>query len=620
MKTRIILFILGFLSLLTVDSIVAQDKDPVAVDDYYQIAALQEVELKVTENDYAYENHPFRIFTIIGNPAGDITFNDSVIHYSASMYFGGTDSLKYRIIDLENNLMSDFATVYIEVLNNGYDTLDINRIHCRLNSWGNHFWNNYGSYSFFEAPANSGIMSLWNQSFWIGGTDEAGQLHLAAERYRINGKDFFPGPVMDSTAYSYELDIEWNRVWKINFSDIRYHQQHWNDPGYEPVKGIAEWPGNGNTSMGQAAQLAPYCDHNADGIYNPLDGDCPLIKGDQAIYIIMNDHRDEHVESGGEKLGIEIHAMYYAYDRPADSALVYTVFADYKIINRSQQNYTDVYAAHYLDYDIGYAWDDYIGCDTSLHAAFAYNGSPTDGYGGAGSYGDHPGAQAFTYLNTELSGFTYFTNVIPNPAMNDPQHAHEYLNYMKGMWKDSTHFTYGGNGYQTGEPTKYAFSGDPVTGEGWTETSAENEPGDRRGVCSTGPFELNAGDTLQYEFALVFARDYQGDQLSSAARVRDYISDVRAFYENSVGINEMQTQPIEVEIYPNPFDRFIMISSEADQKNMQYLVVDILGEKIAQGKISSGKTLIDLSSLKNGLYFIRLTDGQRTMTKKIIKS
>ena len=70
---------------------------------------------------------------------------------------------------------------------------------------------------------------------------------------------------MDSVYYSTDYDIKWNRVWKLNQTEIDFHRLHWNDPDYVPIKNILEWPGNGDTTLGQAWELASYYDIDDDG-------------------------------------------------------------------------------------------------------------------------------------------------------------------------------------------------------------------------------------------------------------------------------------------------------------------------------------------------------------------
>jgi hypothetical protein len=292
-----------------------------------------------------------------------------------------------------------------------------------------------------------------------------------------------------------------------------------------PIKNIVEWPGNGDTTLGQTWELAPYFDVDDDGSYDALRGDFPLIKGDQAIFFIYNDHRGAHHNSGSEKMGIEVHALFYAFDHPDDSALFSTVFADYKVFNRSENFYSDIYTAGYLDYDLGFAFDDFIGCDSLLDAVYVYNGFEMDGSGVAGEYGLHPPAQGLTCLNFDMNGFINFQSYAASPT-SDPYSPAEYYNYMKNIWRDLTHLTYGGNGYGGEVETDFAFSGNPHTGEGWTEPGVGSEPGDRRGIFSSGPYSFNPGDMLEFEVALVFARDYLGNNLSSVGLMEERIAEL----------------------------------------------------------------------------------------------
>jgi len=95
---------------------------------------------------------------------------------------------------------------------------------------------------------------------------------------------------------------------------------------------------------------------------------------------------------------IEIHGMAYAFDLPSDSAFNNTIFLNYKIFNRSQRTYYNTYLGIFTDLDIGYAYDDYVGCDVYRSSYFGYNGRPVDGTGQVYAYGNHPPAQSVTVL------------------------------------------------------------------------------------------------------------------------------------------------------------------------------------------------------------------------------
>lgn len=612
MKKLFSLLMILFVSI----ALFADDKEPVAMNDYAQTVSLQTIAIPVLENDFAYDGHPFKIQIVFGSPNSTFTFNDSVVFYTPKYFFAGVDSLRYRIIDLQNSLMSPIAKIYIEVTNDGITHLDINQVNCKIISNGMQFFDGE-YYDGYEAPKGSGLYSIFSKTFWIGGFDQGGELHVAGERYKMTGEDYFQGPVSDTVNYTQDYNIQWHKVWKLTKEEIEYHRANWQQSGYEPVASIRQWPGNGDTQLGQAALLAPFYDWDGDGIYDPFKGDFPLIKGDQAIFLIYNDDR-VHSESSGKKLQLEIQAMYYAYDQPDDSALALTIFGSYNIINRSQDDYSNVYAGFFLDFDIGYSWDDYIACDTLLHSAFAFNGSPIDGNGGADTYGDHPPAQSFTCLNYDMDGFMYFNNAWQSP-MTDPQTDFEYYNYMQSIWRDSTALTYSGNGYGGTEPTKFAYPGDPVTNDGWTESLSGNLPGDRRCLISSGPLDLANSDTLNLDFALVFARSYDGDHLSSVALLKNRIKEVRDFYQNSLSIEESQPEKMTIKAFPNPFFSQLFIESDQNGDLINWSVFDLLGNLAATGTSGQPAFHLDLRGLNKGIYFLSISNGKLLSTRKIVK-
>jgi hypothetical protein len=409
MKMKLaLLFSLVFLAVMCGQA--QDDKPPIAVDDFVVVSVLETIEIMILENDYTYENHPFEIFQVFGGNYGDFVKTDTSIIYTSGLVSGAIDSLIYNIKDLENNMVSEFAKIYITIKTESFDYLDINEVRCRIRSYGLQYWDL--GYENYEVPAGSGKSSIFSGSVWIGGLDENDTLCLAADRHRFVGIDFSPGPVMDSMGYASVPDKIWEKVWKLSSDEIAYHRQHWQDEGYQAIRNITRWPGNGDVSLGQAAQLAPYYDWDGNGMYDPMAGDFPLIRGDQTVFTLVNDDRDLHLNTGGKKLGVEIQTAYYAYDKPNDSALKYTTFADQRIINRSQHAYHDVYVANDIHFRLGHPVDDFLCSDTLLHSAIVYNGEVQDGAGGPHEYGAHPPAQSFTCLNYPMDVLSFFLMIV----------------------------------------------------------------------------------------------------------------------------------------------------------------------------------------------------------------
>jgi len=469
-----------------------------------------------------------------------------------------------------------------------YDVLDINRVKARINSNGSHFWDQQGIAK-YEVPKGSGINAIFAFNTWCGGRDVDGQLHLAGGRYNTAGQDYWPGPVSDTNSYTAGFDTLWDKVWKINKTEIDYHKNHYWVAGYTAPPAILSWPGNGNPALGQAARLAPFYDLDADDMYEPMDGDYPMIRGDQSVFFIMNDNRSLHSETGGKAMRLEIHGMAYAFDCPEDSTLQYTTFLHYDIYNRSAAVYHDTYLAAFLDTDLGSAWDDYIGCDVGRGSFFTYNGDNIDG-----NYGAFPPALATTvlggpYLDPDnldnpkfdnqgnplcdlsingldfgdgivdnerygMSKFVYTTNCASGPTC-DPAVAADYYKIMHGMWKDSVVMQYGGNGHPnagaTGGNCSFMFpdlsdncnwgtngiqppgylTGAGGSGASWTEANAANPPNDRRGTLSMGPFTFLAGDHQEMDLAFVWARQYtDSSALAAVDLLKTRIDKLRTYF------------------------------------------------------------------------------------------
>lgn len=556
---------------------------PYIVNDVTSTVAGFPTEVNVVENDYNPTNDTL-IAHLVGQTKLGIAelVSDSVVRYCPYFASSGIDTISYYLINKNGipfPLYFGFLLVEIDS-NHSYEELSINNIKAGVNSFG-YLFNNFayipgystGYYTpAFEAPAGSRIHSLFGSTLWIGGINEnsdGDSMHFAGERYRQIGVDYWSGPV--SNVYNDEYDLKWLQAWILNKSQIVYHKQHYLDPGYTPIENISSWPGNGDTQMGQADQLAPYFDQNNNGLYEPFLGDYPLIRGDQAIFFIYNDDRKSHTESGGKKLGIEIHGMAYAFEEPSDSALWNTVFVHYDIYNRSDTTYFDTYTGIFSDFDIGSPWDDYVACSVQKGTIIGYNGTDYDDDSGGGperfvfGYHDKLPAMGMTILGGPLmdndgidnplggcdegmnglnfgngtadderyglTRFSYFNNGVVH-VNTDPDTASEYYNLLKGIWRDSTQILYGGNGHTQGNAVgpacKFVFPGDSDScnwgtggilpnggynqnGNFWTEKESMNQPGDRRGIGISGPFTFKPGDRQELDFAFIFARDYEGN-------------------------------------------------------------------------------------------------------------
>lgn len=524
------------------------------------------------------------------------------------------------------------------------DTLHLNGVSAIYSANGTLFADTASYTTHYNIPGLDEGTELGNTffaaGFWMGGIDQFGDLHLAAQSYGQFGNDYWSGPIAtDYTDPDYLA--KYSRVWKMDKSSIDTHIANWNVPGYSIPGIIADWPGNGNTANGEALLLAPFYDRDSNLIYDPLAGDYPIIRGDEAIFIIANDAAFAHTESGGEALGFELHIMAYAFIDPDDPSMHLSQFMNVKLINRSSFTYNDFYFGMFTDPDIGYYGDDYVGCDSTLEMFYAYNGDDYDELGPY-AYLTHPPAQGITFLNHPLHMFKYYQNdfsVIGNPFTPE-----DHYNYLQGKWLDGSEQTLYGNGYGGDELSKFMFPAHPLDALGWSMVTEGTPPMDMRGIGSIRPVTFNAGDTTCIDIVLTtaFGADtltYDGTFSDMTAwnaveGLKAYVSDIRSWYDANVdacairytaGEEELgveQEMLTGARVFPNPADTRLSVMVTNGKQLQHVWLSNTAGQMVFLQNTVGGEALsLDIQSLASGLYqlSVQYTDGETRSTPIVIQ-
>ena len=440
--------------------------------------------------------------------------------------------------------------------------LDINNVRARLMDGGDMWWNQGTSTAAYEVPKGSGKSSLFAGSIWVGGYDEQGNLKVCAQTYRQGGQnDYWPGP-LDRTTNTIDKATcsEWDKFWKVNKSDLLAFNELYkassgvpsDDPKYDAIN---QWPAAGNKkAIGKSgAQLsllqngpvgqsyAPFIDANGDGLYNTDDGDYPDINGDQYIWWVFNDAGNAKTETNTGSIGMEVQTSAFAYS--TKNYMNDATFYNYRLINRGTLNLTSTYMATWTDADLGYAYDDYIGCDTSRGLGVLYNAKVPDGNGEVTSYGAQVpmvGVDFFigpkldtiingvvTVLDTlDMTVFNYFDN--DNTPTGNPNGGFEIYRIMTGYNRQGAHLHNdfaagpGSTGYGTGELTNFAYFGSPRAGDNeWSQCTCGLTQKDRRFVHSSGPFTLHSGGiTNDVTIGVVWVSDVGGCPNATFSRIR----------------------------------------------------------------------------------------------------
>jgi hypothetical protein len=440
-----------------------------------------------------------------------------------------------------------------------FEWLDINNVKTRINSGGDMWWDlPAGTGSKYYIPASGSATSLYAGSLWIAGVDVNDQLKCAALRFRQVGNDYYTGPLtVDGKASITDATCaKWDKIFKITRAEVDEFLANYQAGNTEDIPSIIKnWPAHPDSEdpEGIAHYLAPFYDADGNGEYNPMNGDYPyydisnelchtkiptmeeekdgtmhgsiladqVLKGDQTLWWIFNDKGASHTESGGQAIGIEVRAQAFAF--ATNDEINNMTFYSYEIINRSTYTLTGTYFSPWTDVDLGYAYDDYVGCDVARGLGYGYNGKSVDGSGEPEAYGAQPPAigidffqgpymdadgidnPKYTFLkifdhvdpitgdsiyindsttaeqvvDESINGVNFGNGIVDDERFGmrrfvyhnngsgdncDPSTAPQYYNYLRGIWKNGAKMRYGGNAYSgsdvVGPECDFMFPGD----------------------------------------------------------------------------------------------------------------------------------------------------------------
>ena len=404
-----------------------------------------------------------------------------------------------------------------------YD-LEINNVRARLLAGGDIWWNlQEGRYIVPKpAPGFAEVSAIFAGGIWIGGVDPNGALKLAGVTYRTgNATDFYSGPLDEDGQTNVDVCNDWDRHFVVKGENIENHLTNYkesveNNVGY-PCDSISEdvkyWPAKGNPFFNEKysfqlpdQNLADFFDMDADGIYNPCNGDYPIVSQrgcgaietpDEIVFWIFNDNGGPHRLTLATAVQMEIQVEAFAY--ATQNEINDMTFYRYKVINKASDDIRDCYFGLWTDPDLGCSEDDYIGCDVPRSLAYVYNEDAIDGNpgascpGGVNTYGDNipivgidlfrgprgpkvfcgvddegnkilcnppPGTGAVdTIVELGMTSFTYQNRGDSPEATMDPTIDFEFYNILQGKWKDGTSVTFGGSGFdpQSTDDVSYCF-------------------------------------------------------------------------------------------------------------------------------------------------------------------
>ncbi len=545
-----------------------------------------------------------------------------------------TDAL-IRIRDTYNHTIYDISDPPVKIITyRSTDYISANEIFMWMsnNGMNSHDPRTDGSGFYWPGGDEATISAIFEDGLVWGGKVN-GEIRVNGSTWR---QGLEPGYILPSGLPSDPLEAK-SKIFKLK-KDWQYFP-----PGAERDRyefDYLNWP----VDLG-----APWDDNNGDGIYTP-GIDEPKIIGDETLFFVANDLDTARslFTYGSNPIGLEFQVTTFGYN---DDLLKDVVFKKYKIINKSTNTITDLHFTYWTDDDLGFAGDDYVGCDTILNLGFTYNGDNNDDE----FYGTPPPAVGHMFVQTPIieseptdsarfdgrwkkgfknlpmTAFTFYINEAGtpygNPELGTYDGALEFYNNMNG-------YTYIGNPVidpNTNLPTRLGLSGDPVTGTGWYEGNGwpgGSYSGQRSFCFTSGTFNMAPNDTQ--EVVVAFLMKKGTDNINSVAVLKDYAVQIQNWYDNNfiTDVDEKAPAiPTEFSLsqnYPNPFNPSTTISWQSPVSSRQTLkVYDVLGNEVAKlvdeyRNAGRYEVNFDATKLASGVYFYRIQAGSFMQTKKMM--
>ncbi len=415
--------------------------------------------------------------------------------------------------------------------------LEANDVRAKIFNSGHLFWD--GHPNAYEVPSGAGVQAAFVQMLVLTGRVN-GEIRGSVARPR--GYEVWPGPVDEVTGLPPEgACAAFDRIYNIEAADLEAL-----DAGVAPVPDLRDWPtglgaptldAEGDlidiTSVPLSERLSRTIDLNA--------GERPAIIGDQMIWWIMNDVGNEHSITDGPPLGVEIGVSAFAFDE--SDPLRHTTFYRYRIRYLGTGPLDSLYIGVYQWPEIGLFADDYLGSDSTLGMAYAYNADDLD----ENHYGPAPPALGLDMVKGPRVGDgsgqqprAGFTAVVREGigSSADAYRAEHFENLMRGRWTDGSFVREGGDGRDQpsgARPMPFIYPGEPESRGFWSMMNEDGAgtPGsayDVRYVAGSGPIHLMPGDVAEADFALVWARG--SDHLDSVRELRRADAAVQAFADS----------------------------------------------------------------------------------------
>lgn len=461
----------------------------------------------------------------------------------------------------------------------------------------------------FTMPELSCTELLFNSSLWLSAhsvNDDSNKVSVI--QYRQAGSDFSPGPVrINQPVFDSAIAASYNKIWRMDKDMVDEFKLKYKDPDYKIPQAILDWPAN-KTSHNFIA-MAPFVDADSDGVYNPVKGDYPLIKGDRMLWWVFND-LIEHTESKSAPIGVQISASCYAFRNvklnPGDTDYIInrTLFFNYQIVNIGFSNLEQVRVGIFTDPDIGLYIDDKASCDSVNSIGYAFNSDNLDE--GKFGLGKNPPVIACKFLNKKMKYFITQSSVT-NVSGRNAQEFYALLNNRYILGDSIMSF-----------PSAYANPYAPCQYAGGSALS------DTRFLMVSDLDISSPGQSDVIEWAYSVFYDPNVDYLTqNCQEPLNSMLKVQRWYNN----NSFPSQPywsskltykfvFNCRVYPNPNKGIVHIESEHTIEKV--VLTDMSGKEILSVDIQANELSLPLPGLSAGIYILKVISRYGTKMEKLI--
>lgn len=488
--------------------------------------------------------------------------------------------------------------------------MDHNNTSALISDFGVYFNNFNTSTQGYEIPKGSLKNIIYSSAFWYGGYDSNSQIKLSAQSMYSSGstQDIWPGTL--SIGAANPIIESGQTIWTVTRAEVEAHQLNYQQSGYVAPASIANWPAHGDIAQGASYFLAPFVDVDNNGLYEPIMGDYPCIKGDYAAFMIMNDKKDVHA-SGSDPIGIEVHLMFYQF--AAQNELNNTTFVDVDIFNRGTQTIYDFTNGFAVDGDLGNPTDDFSGCDTNRNMVYFYNDANDENGSNAQGYGAMPPSFGIVCLNQKMTSARVFD--VSNSYPTSPAGIWSVMNGLN--WNGAIIYDPSNN------PTKFQYYDNPSNNTGWSEITAGNIPADKRSLLSVNLNTLVPNEHKSLTYAVIFNQGTSNlESVNGLMNVCDSVQSFYDLYDAGCGMNIAgvikNTIETDFTIFPNPTSGLLKIKTN-NAEGFEAVIRSLDGKEVFSQTVLGNNTVVDLSVLESGMYMIQINQNGQTYLKQLVK-